>query len=74
LFSGQAPFTVQFKNNSSDNAVRYIWNFGDGTYSYEMEPAHTYTIPGEYSVSLTAFDENEKYSIFVQPKKVIVSE
>jgi PKD repeat protein len=73
-FSGQAPFTVQFKNNSSDNAVRYIWNFGDGTYSYEMEPAHTYNIPGEYSVSLTAFDENEKYSIFVQPKKVIVSE
>jgi PKD repeat protein len=74
VFSGQAPFTVEFKNYSSDNAVRYIWNFGDGTYSYEMEPAHTYTIPGEYSISLTVFDENEKYSLYVQPKKVMVTE
>lgn len=74
LFSGQAPFTVQFKNYSSENAVRYIWNFGDGTYSYEMEPAHTYNIPGEFSVSLTVFDENEKFHTIVQPKRVVVTE
>jgi hypothetical protein len=74
VFSGQAPFTVQFKNYSSDNAVRYIWNFGDGTYSYEMEPAHTYIIPGQYSVSLTAVDEYENFNTFVQPKKVVVTE
>ena len=74
VFSGQAPFTVQFKNYSSDNAVRYIWNFGDGTYSYEMEPAHNYTIPGQYSVSLTAVDEYENFNTFVQPKKVMVTE
>ena len=74
VFSGQAPFTVQFKNYSSENAVRYIWNFGDGTYSYEMEPAHTYIIPGQYSVSLTAVDEYENFNTFVQPKKVVVTE
>jgi len=73
-FTGQAPFTVQFRNYSSDNAVQYIWNFGDGTYSYEMEPAHTYSIPGEYSISLTVFDENKKYRIFVQPEKIMVTE
>jgi len=73
-FTGQAPFTVQFKNYSSDNAVRYIWNFGDGTYSYEMEPAHTYTIPGEYSISLTVFDENENFRMFVQQKRLVVTE
>ncbi|MFN3195938.1 MAG: PKD domain-containing protein [Chlorobiota bacterium] len=74
VFSGQAPFTVQFKNYSSDNAVRYIWNFGDGTYSYEMEPAHTYSIPGKYSISLTVFDENEKFHTIVQSKNVVVTE
>ena len=74
VFTGQAPFTVQFKNYSSENAVRYIWNFGDGTYSYEMEPAHTYNIPGEYSISLTVFDENEKFHTIVQPKNVVVTE
>ncbi len=74
IFSGQTPFTVQFKNYSSDNAIRYIWNFGDGTYSYEMEPAHTYTIPGEYSISLTAVDEYENFNTFVQPKTIVVTE
>ncbi len=73
-FTGQAPFTVQFKNYASDNAIRYIWNFGDGTYSYEMEPAHTYSLPGEYSISLTVFDENENYRIFVQPKTIVATE
>ncbi len=73
-FTGQAPFTVQFRNYSSDNSIRYIWNFGDGTYSYEMEPAHTYSLPGEYSISLTAVDEYENFNTFVQPKKVLVTE
>ncbi|HRQ85821.1 MAG TPA: PKD domain-containing protein, partial [Flavobacteriales bacterium] len=44
---------VQFTNTSvlADN---YLWDFGDGTTSTESDPAHTYTMPGTYNVSLTA--------------------
>lgn len=30
-----------------------VWDFGDGTTSTEMNPLHTYTSPGDYTVSLT---------------------
>ena len=45
--------TVTFTNNSTD-AVSYSWDFGDGNTSTEMSPTHTYTIEGDYTVSLTA--------------------
>ncbi|HPX75406.1 MAG TPA: PKD domain-containing protein, partial [Bacteroidales bacterium] len=45
--------TVQFTNNSQ-YATSYLWNFGDGTNSTEQNPTHTYSTPGNYTVSLTA--------------------
>ncbi len=30
----------------------YSWNFGDGTYSTEENPVHTYTTPGTYTIRL----------------------
>ncbi|MHC4661630.1 MAG: M14 family zinc carboxypeptidase [Planctomycetota bacterium] len=40
--------------NSAGAPVEYHWNFGDGTFSSEMEPAHTFnTLPGDYMVLLT---------------------
>ncbi|HOE03993.1 MAG TPA: PKD domain-containing protein [Bacteroidales bacterium] len=44
---------VSFTNTSTD-ATSYLWNFGDGTTSTEVNPVHTYTIDGVYTVSLTA--------------------
>lgn len=44
--------------NQSLNAVSYLWDFGDGTTSTETNPVHTYTAPGIYQVSLTAFGNN----------------
>jgi gliding motility-associated-like protein len=38
-------------------ATGYIWNFGDGTTSTEIDPVHTYREPGEYFVSLTITDD-----------------
>jgi alpha-mannosidase len=34
----------------------YEWAFGDGTFSTEQNPRHTYTIPGTYLVSLVVWD------------------
>lgn len=41
-------------NNSSNNAETYSWNFGDGATSTLPNPVHTYTQPGNYTVTLTA--------------------
>lgn len=44
---------VQFQN-CSQGADTYLWEFGDGTTSTEVNPAHTYTTMGAYTVGLTA--------------------
>ncbi len=49
-----APFTVDFSNLST-NAGSYTWNFGDGSpTSSAVDPSHTYTAIGDYTVTLLA--------------------
>ena len=45
------PFTVQFTNTSAGGGS-YSWNFGDGGTSTLINPSHTYTSFGNYTVSL----------------------
>ena len=47
---------VRFINLSTD-AVNYLWDFGDGTFSTLAEPEYRYERPGNYDVTLTAFSE-----------------
>lgn len=47
------PATVNF-NNTTSNAQSYIWQFGDGNTSNAINPTHTYTNNGTYSVKLIA--------------------
>lgn len=44
---------VTFQNNST-NAESYFWDFGDGEFSTDINPIHTYLMEGEYDVILTA--------------------
>jgi PKD repeat protein/murein tripeptide amidase MpaA len=44
---------IQFTNSSVD-ASSYLWNFGDGQTSTEVNPLHAYTANGTFTVSLTA--------------------
>lgn len=46
---------VQFYN-SSLQAEKYFWEFGDGTTSKQAEPSHIYTKEGIYTVKLSAFN------------------
>ncbi|MFO7851456.1 MAG: PKD domain-containing protein [Bacteroidota bacterium] len=48
---GCSPLTVQFENKSLYGET-YTWDFGDGIYSNEKNPVHTYYVPGEYIVKL----------------------
>ena len=51
-----APFEISFEDRSSGNIVSWLWDFGDGQTSISRNPAHTYSSPGLYSVSLTVTD------------------
>jgi len=53
--AGCTPFTVHFRNLSI-NAESFVWDFGDRTYSTEVNPIHTYYVPGNYIVRLTAIN------------------
>lgn len=52
------PGIIQFTDNSvtgnpNDPITSWNWNFGDGFYSSEENPAHLYTAPLSYPVTLT---------------------
>lgn len=52
-FTVCANIPVVFSNNST-GATSYNWNFGDASTSTAINPSHTYTTPGTYTVQLTA--------------------
>jgi hypothetical protein len=52
---GTHPLTVSFTNTTSGGSgITYLWNFGDGTTSTDVNPMHTYSTKGIYTVTLTA--------------------
>lgn len=40
--------------NTSVGATSYAWSLGDGLFSNQVNPAHNYSLPGTYTVILTA--------------------
>lgn len=48
--------TVNFNNTSTGSYNSTIWNFGDGNFSQQASPSHTYAASGTYTVSLTIVD------------------
>jgi PKD repeat protein len=66
--SGCPPLTVNITDFSENtDTATYIWDFDDGSYSYEQNPVHTYFDGGEKTVSLVATGldciENEKDTV-----------
>jgi len=47
---------VTFTNNSTGGNT-YLWDFGDGNTSTDINPIHTYTTEGNYTVSLTVTNQ-----------------
>ncbi|MBI5219885.1 MAG: gliding motility-associated C-terminal domain-containing protein [Bacteroidia bacterium] len=52
--TGCVPYTVNFINTSIGTI--FNWDFGDGNYSTDQNPTHTYTQPGTYNIQLIASD------------------
>ncbi|WP_455709795.1 outer membrane protein assembly factor BamB family protein [Methanosarcina mazei] len=55
--TGSFPLTVSFKDRSF-NANKFLWDFGDGNTSTEVNPVHTYITAGNYNVTLTVQNEH----------------
>lgn len=55
--SCEAPFTVDFENQSA-NGSTFSWDFGDGGTSTDLNPSHTYTNTGNYTITLFVDGDN----------------
>ncbi len=53
---GRAPMTVLFTDQSID-ALRWLYDLGDGTLDSAAYPTHTYTQPGMYIVTQTVYND-----------------
>jgi len=57
---GRLPLTVSFDGSQSTSPngdiVSYEWDFGDSSTSTGIKTSHTFTSPGEYTVTLTVTD------------------
>lgn len=73
-FGTATQFTDQ--TTAQDGTIAsWNWNFGDGTTSSQRNPTHTYTNPGQYSVTLTTVstlgcngDYSDSLEIFRKPQ------
>ncbi|PLX13543.1 MAG: hypothetical protein C0598_03340, partial [Marinilabiliales bacterium] len=48
------PYTYIFNDASTQGTIEWYWDFGDGNFSTEQNPVHTYENPGNYNVCLTS--------------------
>ncbi|WP_181391644.1 PKD domain-containing protein [Methanospirillum lacunae] len=73
ITSGQYPLTVQFLDNTTTTwADSWQWNFGDGAVSSLRSPSHTYTTPGQYTVTLRAANVNGEGNEMTKENYIIV--
>ncbi len=60
-------------NNQSANALASYWSFGDGQFSTETQPQHTYVSEGNFTVTLTVYNAcdtvstTQQVAIFLLP-------
>ncbi len=69
LFSYEYGFDgcdLSFTNQSLGNISSYEWDFGDGAYSYEEHPDHTFNQSGSYPVTLTIIDQSGAVNSYQQ--------
>ncbi len=64
----EALSTVQFTDVSTE-AQEWFWDFGDGTFSADQNPTHTYSEPGIYMIYLAIY--NETIGCFAETEKEI---
>ncbi len=73
VFAGPAPLEVAFRDLSRGPITGYLWEFGDGETSTEVDPVHVYDTAGFYRARLTVQGPlgpvvaSQVHAIVVQP-------
>ena len=67
---GCDPLTLTFDNQSVDGYQHY-WDFGDGNYSYDESPTHTYA-EGIYQLKYYIISEDECIDSLIYPDLIAV--
>lgn len=65
---GCIPLTIVFTDNSIPSSVSTVWDFGDGvqTNSSALSISHTYTISGDYTVTMISTSNSCTDTVSVQ--------
>ena len=67
----EATATITFIN-TSEEANRYEWDFGDGDTSKEINPIKTYTESGTYTITLEAFNNAGASKTFEDQVTIVI--
>ncbi|MDW3195349.1 MAG: ThuA domain-containing protein [Cytophagales bacterium] len=63
---GKAPLNIQFQGDGSldfdGDELTYVWDFGNGQFSSDVNPGFQFDEPGDYSVSLQVTDPSGEQS------------
>ena len=51
-----ASTVIKFKDESSSDAIKWLWDFGDGTTSISKNPLHSYNDTGYFDIQLVAWN------------------
>jgi len=51
------PGGILYTSNRSIQAISYLWDFGDESTSTEVQPQHSYTAEGTYTITLIAYNQ-----------------
>ncbi len=60
----QNEFTIVVDSLTTNNAISYKWDFGDGTSSTLATPSHTYTVDSVYNICLKIYLSSGDSCIF----------
>lgn len=66
------PATVDFTNTTTGGAISYLWKFGDGATSTDVNPSHTYNFASSYNITLIATTCNGVSDTLFEQEYVIV--
>ena len=70
---GCVPWRVSFTNLSQfADPDTYVWQFGDGKTSTLINPTHTYTEPGTYTVTLAAANRTGQTATEIKQRIIVV--
>lgn len=67
------PLTVRVQNNSTGSIRSYLWDFGDGATSDDIQPEHLYEKHGKYVITLKVTDHKGREYHSTSSQAIIIT-